>query len=94
MAAWYWSVHVSGRHGRAYNVGGQGVVSIGQVAAMVAQLGRTSVKIASSPGGSAGRSVYVPDTRLIREELGARETISLGEAIAVALHWERLRRDD
>lgn len=87
LAVWLWTLLFRGAPGRAYNVGSERAVSVGELAGLVARaagLGEDAVAIAAPPGaGSAPR--YVPDTARARGELGLRETVGLEEALARTL---------
>lgn len=66
----------------AYNIGSERAVSIADLAHTVAQLlGKKGCQVLGrdDAGWNAGR--YVPDTSLIRQEFGLKETVSLESAI-------------
>ena len=91
MAAWLWTLLLRGRSGQAYNVGGVEAVTIAALAERVARVvgdGRWSVARAAVPGAPAAR--YVPDTSLIRAELGVEERTGLNEALRETAAWWRL----
>lgn len=79
LAVWLWTILLRGAPGRAYNVGSEAAVTIGELAAKVAA--HFGVAVDSSPSGKTA-GLYVPSTRRAREELGLAETVGLDEAIA------------
>ena len=91
LAVWLWTLFFRGAAGRAYNVGSEAALSVGELAAAVAcaaDLGLEAVKIAASPSsGPAPR--YVPATDRAREELELRENIKLDDALIRTLAFLR-----
>jgi nucleoside-diphosphate-sugar epimerase len=83
LAIWLWTVLVRGQSCRAYNVGSEEAISIGDLAASVkSALGsRSEIHIAQQPRPGVAAERYVPGTARARKELGLRQTISLDEAI-------------
>jgi len=83
LAIWLWTLLVRGQSGRAYNVGSERAISIGELAGMVArELGiGTCVEIAEAPVPGRAAARYVPSTRRAREELGLRETVTVEQSI-------------
>lgn len=83
LAEWLLHLLEHGKSGEAYNVGGEEIVSVGELAHLVRDLlapGK-QVNILNSVADSQLRNRYVPDIRKAREELGLRARISLAEAI-------------
>lgn len=91
LALWLWTILLRGRAGRAYNVGSEHDVSVGELAAAVAAAVTPSppVEVARAPARSARPERYVPSTRRAREELGLEETVPLDEAIRRTVAWCR-----
>jgi dTDP-glucose 4,6-dehydratase len=89
LAVWLWTILVRGAAGRAYNVGSEEAVSIGDAAHAVAQRFAptpvVSILGTSVPGQAPSR--YVPDTGRARGELGLRSKIDLGEALTRTVRW-------
>lgn len=88
LAVWLWTLLFRGRQGRAYNVGSEDAVSIGDLAARIAALAPrpTAVEIMKAPlGGPPSR--YVPSTRRAREELGLHQIVGLDDAIQRSFAW-------
>jgi dTDP-glucose 4,6-dehydratase len=83
LAIWLWTVLVRGKSGRAYNVGSENEITIGDLAACVASAleSRSKVQIAERPKAGVSAARYVPSTRRASDELGLRQTITLDEAI-------------
>lgn len=94
LAHWLTTLLVSGRPRRAYNVGSDEVVSIEQLARLVAsQSPGTSVRVQrqAAAGSAAERSRYVPDISRVRAELGLDVRICLADALGHALARHRAR---
>jgi dTDP-glucose 4,6-dehydratase len=88
LTAWLLAMLVKARPGAVYNVGSDQSVSIADLARRTSDLlGGDGVTIlgAQDPGWNPGR--YVPDTSLIRHELGVQQTQSLDEAILKTALW-------
>lgn len=90
LAVWLWTIWARGLPGRAYNVGSEHDLSIGELAAEVvaAIAPAAELRIAGAPSG-APAARYVPSTRRAREELGLRERIGLRDAIVRTADWCR-----
>ena len=91
MATWLWSVALAGRSGRPYNVGSDEVVTIADLARLVAEAaGRGShVRILGAPGRVDVRTSYIPDVGRARTELGVTITVNLRDAVKRTLDWNR-----
>jgi len=87
LAAWLWSLLIAGEPGKAYNVGSERAVSIGELANAVAQQAGVAVRVAKTPAPGTLPPRYIPSTKLGRHELGLRETVDLEEAIRRTLAW-------
>ena len=83
LAAWLWTLLARGRGARAYHVGSEAAISVGELAHAVARVLRVEagVEIARPPAAGAPAERYVPSTRRTREELGLAETFTLDESI-------------
>lgn len=82
LAAWLFTLLARGRPARAYHVGSERAVSVGDLArevARVLEVDRVEVARAAAPGVPGER--YVPSTRRTREEMGLAETFTLEESI-------------
>jgi nucleoside-diphosphate-sugar epimerase len=92
LAAWLWRILVAGEPARAYNVGGDRMYSIAQVAQAVSDAGggASRVVVAGLPS-TAGTlpERYVPETSRARTELDLVETVPLEVAISRTLAWHR-----
>lgn len=86
LAAWLWTMLARGASKRAYNVGGEDVISIGELAVRIATLAGVTVEIAQQPVPGRPPSRYVPATRRAQEELGLRAEVSLDSALRRMLH--------
>jgi dTDP-glucose 4,6-dehydratase len=91
MAAWLWSIAVEGRPGRPYNVGSDHVVTIAQLARLVASSagGDVAVKIRGDNGRVGVGNSYVPDISRANAELGLTVKVGLEEALARTVSWHR-----
>jgi dTDP-glucose 4,6-dehydratase len=91
MAAWLWAILLNGTPGGTYNVGGDEVVSVAQLARRIAHVlgsgGEVTVQNRALAGMAPDR--YVPDTRKARSALGLPSPISLDDAIARTAAWHR-----
>jgi dTDP-glucose 4,6-dehydratase len=95
LVIWLLTILRKGAPGRAYNVGSEDDVSIGELAHRVARQapGPVEVRIAGvRPGSDQGQTRptpgpdrYVPSTRRAHDELGLKQLVSLDEAIARTL---------
>jgi dTDP-glucose 4,6-dehydratase len=88
LAIWLWTILIRGESDRAYNVGSEQGISIGDLAGMIG----SPVEIRGTPvvGGKPER--YVPSTERARTELHLQERIALAEAIRRTIAWHRLVR--
>jgi dTDP-glucose 4,6-dehydratase len=89
LAAWLWTILLSGKPTRPYNVGSEAALSIAEVARTVAAQFDVSVEIAGQrvPGKQPDR--YVPRTERARSELGVTERVDLADAIRRTANWLR-----
>jgi nucleoside-diphosphate-sugar epimerase len=89
MALWLLAVLVDGVPGRAYNVGSEDAMSVGELARLVARTsgGERAVEIRGTTAPGARVDRYVPSTDRARSELGLRPTVPPGAAIARTLQW-------
>ncbi|MGH9443996.1 MAG: NAD-dependent epimerase/dehydratase family protein [Thermoanaerobaculia bacterium] len=91
LAAWLWTLLLRGAPGRAYNVGSERAVSIGELAGETASLARPPlrVEISGTPDPSRPPERYVPSTARAREELGLFETVNRLESLRRTFDWHR-----
>jgi dTDP-glucose 4,6-dehydratase len=87
LVIWLLTILRRGARGRAYNVGSEDDVSIGELAHRVARQATppVEVRIAGLSRGTPALDRYVPSTRRAQVELGLKQLISLDEAIARTL---------
>jgi len=87
LVIWLLTILRKGAAGRAYNVGSEDDVSIGELAHRVARLATlpVEVRIAGVGRGTAGPDRYVPSTRRAHDELGLQQLVGLDDAIARTL---------
>ena len=83
LAHWLLTLLEHGRHGQAYNVGSDEVISIADLAHLVRDILAPDkpVHILGQPNPGADRNRYVPDIRKAQQELGLNVCIPLAEAI-------------
>ena len=88
LAIWLWTILLRGQPGRAYNVGSDQAISIGDLARLIAAQSpaRLGVRILGKNGGSPPER-YVPDISRAGAELGLAVTIPLVESIRRSLSW-------
>ncbi len=87
MVAWLWTMLIKGTPGRAYNLGSEHDISIGELAHRVAALIGGSVEVAGIPTPGARAHWHVPSTARSRAELGLEETVPLNDAIVRSAEW-------
>lgn len=94
LVVWLLRILISGRSGVPYNVGGDEVVSIKQLAELVADVdGKGNRVVIKSPSYVHNRpSAYIPSLVRSKSELGLSVTVPLREAIDKTLSWHRNRR--
>jgi dTDP-glucose 4,6-dehydratase len=89
LMIWLWTMLFRAPNGRAYNVGSENEISIGELARTVAALEpRVEYRIEGRPTG-APAARYVPSTRRAQEELGLAQFISLQTALESTREWFR-----
>lgn len=86
LAHWLWTILLHGEPGRAYNVGSDREISIGELAETVRKVAGTSneIQILLPPSGAPPQR-YAPDISRVRRELGLEAETSLEEAIRLTL---------
>lgn len=89
LAAWLWTILLSGRSGRAYNVGSPEAISIANLARTVGDVvgGGLSVEIARTPDPGSAPARYVPCVRRIADELGLTPRVDLKTALTRTTAW-------
>lgn len=91
LAIWLWTILIRGRSLRAYNVGSENVLSLAEIAGLVAECDGNALQVivARKPDNSKPLDVYAPCTKRARTELGLKETINLREAIEKTIEFYR-----
>lgn len=87
MVAWLWTMLLKGAPGRAYNLGSEHDISIGELAHRVTALLGGTVEIAGVPMPGSRAHWHVPSTARSRAELGLEETVPLDDAIVRSAEW-------
>jgi len=90
LVVWLLTILLHGETGRAYNVGSDQGVSIGDLARQIAGQvgGNLSVEIHGEPDRSGVHS-YVPQTDRARQELGLQLTLDLPATLQRTIGWLR-----
>ncbi len=93
LMVWLWTVLLRGKSGRAYNIGSEEGITIGELAREVAEAltPRVTVEIFGNPNRAGAADRYVPSTVRAREELGLRCEVPLREAIQRTQAWFQQR---
>lgn len=89
LAAWLWAMLARGAAGRAYNLGSDEDVSLGELAARVGAALGVASEVLGKPAPDAVRNLYVPSVERARRELGLEVTVPLDEAIRRTARWHR-----
>lgn len=94
LLVWLLTLLVRGANGRAYNVGSDEAVSIGELAHRVGRIvaPHKPVQIAGSANANITRNRYLPDIRRARDELGLAPWTPLDEAIRLSAEHARQSR--
>ncbi len=94
LMIWLWTILARGQTARAYNVGSEEAIGIGDLARLIAKTVApgTRVEILRSPVPGKLSARYVPSTARARGELGLVERIGLEEAIQRTAEWHRTRK--
>jgi dTDP-glucose 4,6-dehydratase len=94
LVVWLLKILVSGKSGIPYNVGGEQMVSIGQLAKLVSEVGQNAAgyEVRGVPKPNAKPSVYVPSLERVQSELNVKVTVDLEETIYRTLKWHQVRR--
>lgn len=89
LAVWLWTLLARGGNRRAYNVGSEVPISIGELARVVGAEfePRLPVTVAGTPSPNVHPPSYVPSTKAAQAELGLRETVPLREGLVRTLRW-------
>ena len=90
LAVWMWTILARGTLARPYNIGAERVISIRELAELVAQIAspNVAVEVRGVPGAGPPPR-YIPSTTRIRRELGLTETVALEDAIRRTIAWHR-----
>jgi nucleoside-diphosphate-sugar epimerase len=88
LVAWLWHILVRAQPGKAYNVGSDEAVSIGDLAQRTsALLGNGEFQVLGAPNAGWNPGRYVPETSRIGHDLGLYRTVSLDDAIRRTALW-------
>jgi nucleoside-diphosphate-sugar epimerase len=91
LATWLWTLLCRGETCRAYCVGSDAAISIGDLARLVARVVNANAKvvIAQRPVTGKPSPCYVPSIDLARRELGLEPWVSLAEGVRRTASWCR-----
>jgi dTDP-glucose 4,6-dehydratase len=94
LTVWLLTMLLKGRPGRAYNVGSDRAIAIGDLAQTVASLVSPPLPVHLRDAPATGLPPrYVPSVERARRELGLEISIPLPDALGRTLAWARdLRR--
>jgi dTDP-glucose 4,6-dehydratase len=94
LTIWLWTILLRGISGRAYNVGAEEAVRVGELAHAVADalLPRVRVEILGTPTPGVPAPRYIPCTKRAQQELGLTLTVPLPKAIERTQEWFRQKR--
>lgn len=89
LVLWLVRIALRGEHKRAYNVGSDFAIPIGDLAARIAARSRHNIEVQIGPMASSDGLVhrYIPDITRTRRELELELRVSLDEAISRTLEW-------
>lgn len=87
LITWLWTILLRGAPGRAYNVGSEHAVSVGDLAHRVAAHFGGTVVVEGAPDPSRPAHWHVPSTARARHELDLEETVPLDDAIMRTARW-------
>ncbi len=92
LAVWLWTILLRGLPGRAYNVGSEEAMTIGETASAVASRFTPAPPVLIGKEAVAGTpaSRYVPSTERARTELGLEVRVGLDEALRRTIEWNRV----
>jgi nucleoside-diphosphate-sugar epimerase len=93
LVIWLWTILFQGVPLRAYNVGSEDAINIGDLARLAATQAAPplAVTFGSHPVEGLVAARYVPSTERARRELGLRQSVTLEEGLRRTLAWHRLR---
>ena len=85
LAIWLWTILLKGHPSRAYNVGSDFSLTIGDLARFIARGMEVRIAMKSPPNASVER--YIPSIERAQKELGLEVKITLHEAIRRMWEW-------
>ena len=93
LVVWLLKILVEGKNGVPYNVGGDEIVSIGNLARRVSTVGENPAgyEIRGVPVPNAKPSCYLPSLERVKNELNVKVTVDLDEAIYRTLKWHQTK---
>jgi len=91
---WLWTILFRGQNGRAYNVGSEDAIDMGDLAAKIAGIFKPPLKVRIARRPQAGQSPerYVPSTWRARSELSLAQMVDLQEAITKTVSYHLKQR--
>lgn len=89
LAAWLWTILTEGQPGRAYNVGSEEAVTIGDLARRIGRMLDVPVIIEGKPMAGAAPNFFVPCTRRAKSELELSVWTAQAAAFEKTIKWHR-----
>jgi dTDP-glucose 4,6-dehydratase len=87
LVGWLIAALVRGEAGRAYNIGSEREVSIGELARHVGTYFGVPIETRGAASAGMAPERYVPSNRRARDELGVQERVPLERAVARTAKW-------
>ncbi len=87
LVTWLLQILLRGEPGRAYNVGSDQDISVGDLARLVGEQRGVPVEIRGKRDPSRPVESYVPSTERIRRELGVARLVDLQESVRRTMAW-------
>ena len=89
LAIWLWTILFEGSPMKAYNVGSEEAISIGDLGRLTAATLdlQVQVQVARQAVDGSPPLLYVPSTQRAQQELQLRQTVSLSESIRRTAAW-------
>jgi len=97
LVAWLLAILVRGKAGRAFNVGSGHIVTIRELAAIVAKVAsirNPNITVLGKPDPTVPVERYAPDTSRARKELELAIKVPLEQALSRTIDWYRVHNQD
>lgn len=88
LATWIWAAVLSGKRNEVFNIGGSQVVSVSELAELVALTLESKSRVVITDELPSGSNLdYFPNVTKIKESLGVKEVVRLKEAVRRTANW-------